>query len=116
MPIQGLNGFPVTATTAPASAPVVARPPLTADTAHASPSADEPSAQDVRTATTKANQALASLSATIEFSVDPDTSITVVKLIDRNDQRVLRQVPSREIVEIARALDRVQSLLIHAVA
>ena len=115
MQINGLDVSPAGGGASPVSAPPVLRQAQTPAPV-SQPAVEEPSAQEVRAAASKANQALESLSATIEFAVDPDTRITVVKLIDSSDQRVLRQVPSREMVEIARALDRVQSLLIHAVA
>lgn len=58
------------------------------------------------------NKALQSLSRNIEFSVDTDSNRTVVKVVDQQTQQVLRQMPSPEALEIAKALDRVQGLLI----
>jgi flagellar protein FlaG len=48
----------------------------------------------------------------IQFSIDEDTDTTVVKIVDRNTQEVIRQIPSEEMLEIAKALDRLQGLLI----
>lgn len=49
----------------------------------------------------------------LEFSVDDETGRTVVKLIDRETDEVLRQFPSEEMLQIARALDKLQGLLVH---
>jgi flagellar protein FlaG len=49
----------------------------------------------------------------IQFSLDDDTGRTVVKVIDLQTQEVLRQIPSEEVLNIAKALDRLQGLLIH---
>jgi flagellar protein FlaG len=49
----------------------------------------------------------------IQFSLDDDTGRTIVKVIDLQTQEVLRQIPSEEVLNIAKALDRLQGLLIH---
>lgn len=41
----------------------------------------------------------------LEFSIDPDSKRTVVKLVDQNTKEVLRQIPSKEALAIAAALD-----------
>lgn len=41
----------------------------------------------------------------LEFSIDPDSKRTVVKLVDQNTKEVLRQIPSKEALAIADALD-----------
>src|SRR5471032_1561779 len=41
----------------------------------------------------------------LEFSIDPDIKRTVVKLVDQNTKEVLRQIPSKEALAIADALD-----------
>jgi flagellar protein FlaG len=58
------------------------------------------------------NQALQLQETGIEFSVDSDTKRTVVKVVDKNTGDLLRQIPSEEALNIAKALDRVQGLLL----
>lgn len=58
------------------------------------------------------NEALKGMSQGVEFSVDSDAHRTVVKVVDQETQQVLRQMPTQEALEIAKALDRVQGLLI----
>jgi flagellar protein FlaG len=48
----------------------------------------------------------------ISFSVDEESGIRVVKVLDKASQEVIRQFPSEEAIEIARALDKLQGLLI----
>ena len=48
----------------------------------------------------------------VEFSLDDDTGMTVVKVIDKGTKEVIRQIPSEEMLAIAKALDTVQGLLV----
>lgn len=58
------------------------------------------------------NKALQSSSSNIEFTVDDDTERTVVKIVDQQTGDVIRQMPSAEALEIAKALDRAAGKLI----
>lgn len=48
----------------------------------------------------------------VEFAIDSDSQRTVVKVVDQETQQVLRQMPTQEALDIAKALDRMQGLLI----
>ncbi len=72
----------------------------------------EPSRADVSKAVDNINQAMRSLSQGLEFSIDDDSKRMVVKVVDQQTGDVIRQVPTVEALEIAKALDRVQGLLI----
>jgi flagellar protein FlaG len=80
----------------------------------AAPAAVEPppTAAETKAAVVQANRAMAALSASLSFEVDVETRTTVVKVIDTSDNSVLRQIPSKEMLEIARALDRLQGMLV----
>ncbi len=58
------------------------------------------------------NASMRTMSQSLEFSIDPDTDRTVVKVVDQQTKEVIRQMPSVEALEIAKALDRLQGLLI----
>ncbi|CAN7252804.1 flagellar protein FlaG [Massilia sp. LjRoot122] len=58
------------------------------------------------------NESMRTMSQSLEFSIDPDSDRTVVKVIDQQTKEVIRQMPSVEALEIAKALDRLQGLLI----
>lgn len=91
-----------------AAAPVAANP--------AAVQAPDPKeqAKQVEDAVKKINETVKSFNQNVglEFSTDQDTKIRLVKLIDTQSKQVLRQIPSEEVVSIAKALDRLQGLLV----
>jgi flagellar protein FlaG len=72
----------------------------------------EPTPAELKTAVEKLNQSMTASSQDLQFSVDEDSKKMVVKLIDRNTHEVLRQMPSKEALEIARSLDKAMGKLI----
>ncbi|MNR96008.1 flagellar protein FlaG [compost metagenome] len=58
------------------------------------------------------NKALQALSSNLEFTVDSDSNRTVVKVVDQQTKEVIRQMPSLEALEISKALDKLQGLLV----
>lgn len=48
----------------------------------------------------------------ISFSIDESSGSQIVKIMDSESKQVIRQFPSEEAVAIARALDKLQGLLI----
>lgn len=75
--------------------------------------AEVPSMKALDDAISDINSTMKSLSQNLEFAVDPDSNRTVVKVIDQQTKEVVRQLPSKEALEIAKALDRLQGLLIN---
>ncbi len=57
------------------------------------------------------NRAMTALSREVEFTSDQQTGHTVVRVLDRETQEVIRQIPSQEVLSITHALDRLQGLL-----
>ena len=49
-----------------------------------------------------------SLANSLEFEIDQSTGKTLVKILDRETRALVRQIPSEEILTIARALDRLR--------
>ena len=72
----------------------------------------KPPPREIEAAVVAANKAVRSLAATLEFEVDTDTDTIVIRLVDNSDHTVLRQVPSEEMLKIAKAIDRIQGLLL----
>ena len=64
----------------------------------------EVSAAEARKAVAAANDQLQQINSELTFQLDNDTGRVVVKLIDRNTREVLRQMPTKEALAIARAL------------
>lgn len=100
-----------TAASAPAARPVVSQVPAT--TAEAvSQSATVPSSSEVAQAVKAANKALQQQNLGLEFTVDEDSERTIVRVVDQETSEVIRQIPSEEMLEIAKALDQQLGLLI----
>jgi flagellar protein FlaG len=73
--------------------------------------AELPTMRQVEEAVKTVNQAMKSLSRNLEFSVD-EKDRTIVKVIDQQTKEVIRQIPTPEAMEISKALDRVQGMLL----
>ena len=48
----------------------------------------------------------------LQFTVDEDTHLQIVKVVDRGSKELIRQIPSPEAVRIARAIDDFSSILL----
>lgn len=58
------------------------------------------------------NETFKTINSSVRFSIDPDTQRQVVKVMDMDTDTVIRQFPSEEVLSIAKALDKLQGLLI----
>ncbi|MEO8163843.1 MAG: flagellar protein FlaG [Betaproteobacteria bacterium] len=74
--------------------------------------ANVPDREQLKKAVDSANSALKTISSELEFAIDASTSKTVVRVIDSATQQVIRQIPSEEMLAIARSVDRMQGLLL----
>jgi flagellar protein FlaG len=68
--------------------------------------------EQLNDAAEKANEFLKALDVQLLFSVDEDTGKTVVKVTDKQTGDLIRQIPSKEMLAIAKALDTIQGLII----
>ena len=71
-----------------------------------------PSIDQIKQAIQDINKSFQSLSRGLEFTIDEDSNRTIVKVIDQQTKEVIRQLPSQETLEIAKALDQVIGRLI----
>lgn len=68
---------------------------------------------DIKSAVSKVSSFLEQQAATdLSFSVDDETNIRVIKVVDRSTKEVIRQIPSEEMLQMAQALDKLQGLLL----
>jgi len=51
--------------------------------------------------------------AQMRFHVDQDTGMTVVALVDPDNGQVLRQVPTEEALEVAKAIGKYQGMFVN---
>lgn len=66
------------------------------------------SPQQLHKAVESINKALQQANTNLELSVDPDTKIPVVKMVDTATGELIRQYPSKETLAIARSIDEYQ--------
>ncbi|WP_025917140.1 flagellar protein FlaG [Herminiimonas sp. CN] len=74
------------------------------DTAKLSAAQAEQSLQEI-------NKVLASLSISVQFQIDPGYKDVIVKVVDQDSGKVIRQMPSEDVVRIAKAMDNLKGLL-----
>ena len=75
-----------------------------------------PSKDEVSDAVKKLNEAMPPSAQSLEFEIDEDSKEIVVKIIDQSTREVVRQMPSKEALEMAKAIDKMQGLLIRQTA
>lgn len=66
----------------------------------------------LNSAVNKVQEFVGPVASSIEFSIDEDSGKTVVKVVDKETDEVIRQIPSEEMLELAKALDKLQGILL----
>jgi flagellar protein FlaG len=72
----------------------------------------EASRQELEEATKRVQQFLEAKTSSLKFSIDEQSGVRIVRVIDNETKDVIRQIPSEEMVAIARALESLQGLLV----
>lgn len=80
--------------------------------ADAASKATAPVQGDLHQAVDTLNNVVQKLTRNLAFTVDKTTGLNVVKVIETDTNTVIRQIPSDEVLNVARALDHFQGLLI----
>lgn len=76
------------------------------------PASAVPNSAQVKSAVENINKTLRDLSQNLQFSVDDNR--VIVKVVDQGTGEVLRQIPTEDVIEIAKAIETAQQgLLIH---
>lgn len=103
---SGVNNSPVvaSATTAQAQKSTDIAPERAADQATTVEQLDQ-AIKDI-------NKSLKDNVQGIEFSVDDDNGKVIVKVVDQDTKELIRQMPSEEALQIAKAIDQAIGLLI----
>ena len=68
--------------------------------------------QDLQAAVDSMNDFVSSIRNPLNFSIDKDTGQTIVKVIDQTTDEVIKQIPSEEMLAIAKAIDKLKGLFI----
>jgi flagellar protein FlaG len=109
-----MNVNPIAPPAAEVPRPASVRPVAASTAAAAAADAKQqaPGPQAVKEAVAAANEAMRAMKSELDFSVDEDTGKTVIRVIDKQSGTLIRQMPSQEMIEIAKALDRLQGQLV----
>lgn len=114
MTIQTLNGYPAPA---PAPTPRESAPAVDVVAAAKAPApVQQPSSpatqKQIDAAFEKVKVAMSSKASALQFSLDDSTGTTIARVVDTETGELIRQIPSKELLEIARALDKMQGQLL----
>jgi len=71
------------------------------------------SQSDLADAIKKLNETVKLYKGDLQFTVDDDTQMQIVKVVDKSSKEVIRQIPSPEVVRIAKAIEDFRSILLH---
>lgn len=100
------NGFPAKSP-APVKGPATSgasAPELKPAVAQEKPIA--PSSEQLDAAVSKLNDYVQNVQRTLSFSVDKDTGMTVVKVIDTQTNELVRQIPAENVLKLAADIDK----------
>ena len=73
---------------------------------------EEATPEQIETAVKEVNASLQSRSISLQFEVDKDTDKLIVKVVDLSNGEVIRQIPSEEVVRIARVMGKAPGVLV----
>jgi flagellar protein FlaG len=77
------------------------------------PAKEEPSREQLQNAVDRANKGIQQKALNeLRFSVDESTGISIVRIVDQKTGETLRQIPSQEMLEIAKSIDEMKGLLV----
>lgn len=72
----------------------------------------QPNVKEMQQAVENLNRVIATSLQSIHFSMDEESGRIIVKVLDSETQKVLRQVPNTEVLTISKNLARLQGLVI----
>ncbi len=72
----------------------------------------EAKAEDIERTVSDAKGVAEAAGASLEFSIDQDSGKTIVKVVDLTTSEVIRQIPSEELLTLARNMTKLEGLLL----
>lgn len=117
MSIQALNGA---AGNSPQPAQMRSNPPpvpaadvkLTSALVQSAPPQQKPAREQLQKALEALKQAVSAKSSSLQFSLDESSGQTIARVVDGETGELIRQIPSKELLEIAHAIDKMQGMLL----
>ena len=73
--------------------------------------ADQPSVPRVRQSLEDINKVLTGFSISVQFQIDPDYKDLIVKVVDQDTGKLIRQIPTEDVVKMSKAMDSLKGLL-----
>lgn len=117
MAITPLNMTGVGASNTNTHTPTTKNDPIVSTVASAPTSEQARSTEaDLKTAVDTLNDFAQNNGAMLNFSQDGDTGKTIVKIIDKETDKVIRQIPSEEAIAISKSISKMTGLLIDKLA
>ena len=71
----------------------------------------KPSALHLQQSLDEINKVMATLSISVQFRIDPDYKELIVKVVDEDTGKLIRQIPTEEVVKMSKAMDNLKGLL-----
>lgn len=121
MAVQNLGNFggttpqpaPVPGNTARPAAPQRDAVAVELPQASPPPPAQQPSREQIKQAVEEMRKSISQVASNnLQFSIDDETGQTIVRVTDQKTGELIRQIPSEELVELAKSLDRMQGMLL----
>ncbi|MDM0021297.1 flagellar protein FlaG [Variovorax saccharolyticus] len=72
---------------------------------------EEATPAQIETAVREVNAGLESRSISLQFEIDQETDKVIVKVVDQTNGVVIRQIPTEEVVRIAKVMGKAPGLL-----
>ena len=69
-------------------------------------------AQDLQRTVSDAQDVAEAAGASLEFTIDKDSGKTIVKVVDASTSEIIRQIPSEELLTLARNMTKLEGLLL----
>lgn len=115
---QDTNNRPVSLPASQSSAPTVE---VSSDAVQAVSSVQKQQAlqadpRDLQDAAEKVQKVVQMYASELKFSVDEDLEIPVVKIINTANDEIIRQIPSEEMLEIAKSIDKIAGMFVNQTA
>jgi flagellar protein FlaG len=71
----------------------------------------EPKPEEVKAAVKDIQEFVNTVTTDVRFSVDKDTGRMIVSVVDSKTNQIVRQIPTEDIMKIAKNIDRMQGLI-----
>lgn len=88
------------------------RPAQDAPQARSAEAVAAPPPEQLQQAVRDIQRAVESMTRELNFSIDQESGKTVIRVVDTETQKLIRQIPSEEVMSISRALSRLTGFLL----